>query len=167
MPTFSTDPRERASEERCVADVERYGLHVLKIGAEVDSPTFAYSVGLYHTFGHPELIILGLDLDVMHRLLNDVAAALRAGRRYSAGDVSDEFVEGYPVTFRTVPRRQYAAYLGWANWFHGGLEYPVLQMIYPDRERRWPWEEGVSDGFRRNQPVLENEPVPAWARRSV
>lgn len=151
-------------EEKCVADVQRYGLHVLKVGAEEDSPTFAYSVGLYHTFAHPEIIMLGLGLDTMHRILNLVADALREGRRYAPGDVTDEFLEGYDVTFRTVPERQYAPYLGWANWFHGGFGYPVLQMIYPDRERRWPWEDGVTEWFRRNQPILEQEPVPAWAR---
>jgi hypothetical protein len=144
--------------------VERYGLHVLKVGAEADSPTFAYTVGLYRTFGHPEIIMLGLGLDLMHRLLNDVAASLREGRRYAAGDVSDEFLDDHDVTFRAVPERHYRAYLGWANWFHDGVAYPVLQLIYPDRERRWPWEAGVPDGFRRNQPVLEHEPVPAWAR---
>jgi len=167
MPTFSMDPRERAFEERCVADVERYGLHVLEVGAEEDSPAFAYTVGLHRTFAHPELIILGLGLDTMHQLLNDVAAALRAGRRFAAGDVTDEFLEGYDVTFRTVPERHYRPYLGWANWFNGGRAYPALQMVYPDRARRWPWEPGVADDFRRNQPVLETEPVPAWARDAV
>ena len=164
MPTFSDNPRERAAEERCVADVERYGLHVLKVGAEDDSPAFAYTVGLYRTFAHPEVIILGLDLDPMHQILNEVAAELRRGARFAPGDVSDAFLEGYDVTFRAVPERQYRAYLGWANWFNGGVRYPALQLIYPDRERRWPWEEGVSAGFRQNQPVLDDEPVPAWAR---
>ena len=167
MPTFSHDPRERAAEERCVADVERYGLHVLEVGAEEDSPTFAYTVGLCHTFGHPEDIILGLDLDVMHELLNGVAAELRRGARFAPGAVSDALLEGYDVAFRAVPERHYRAYLGWANWFNGGTAYPVLQMIYPDRERRWPWDPGVADGFRWNQPVLETEPVPEWARDAV
>lgn len=167
MPKYSRDTRERALEERCVADVEQYGLHVIKVGEEDDSPTFAYTVGLHHTFGHPEVIMVGLGLDMMHHVLNDLADSLREGRRYSPGDVSDEFLEGYPVTFRTVPERQYDAYLGWANWFNDDRAYPAMQMIYPDRERRWPWDEGTSEGFRQNQPVLELEPVPEWARDSL
>lgn len=166
MPNFSRDPHERALEERCVADVEQYGLHVLKIGAEADSPTFAYTVGLYRTFGHAEVIMLGLGLDMMHQVLNDLADSLRKGRRYAPGDVSDEFLEGYPVTFRTVPEWHYDPYLGWANWFNEGHDYPAIQMIYPDRERRWPWDKGASEGFRQNQPVLEVEPIPEWARDS-
>lgn len=167
MPPFFHHSRERAAEARCVADVERYGLHVIKVGAEDDSPAFAYTVGLYHTFAHPEVIILGLDLDVMHELLNGVAVELRGGARFTPGAVSDAFLEGYDVTFRAVPERQYRPYLGWANWFNEGLAYPTLQMVYPDREHRWPWEPGVAEDFRRNQPVLEAEPVPPWARDAV
>lgn len=164
MPHFSSDPRERTSEEKCAADVAQYGLHIIRVAAEEDSPEFAYSVGLYHTFAHPEVIMLGLRSETMHRLLNDVATALRAGRRFAAGDVSDAFLEGYDVTFRLVPADSYEPYLGWANWFNEGRDYPALQMVYPDREHRWPWEPGVAESFRANQPVLEREPVPAWAR---
>ena len=164
MPTLSDDPRERAAEERCVADVDRHGLHILMVGAEEDSPAFAYTVGLHRTFAHPEVIVFGLSFELMQQLLNDVAAELRRGVRFAPGDVTDALLRGYDVMFRTVPARQYPAYLGWANWFNDGHDYPALQLIYPDRERRWPWETGVSEGFRRNQPVLQDEPVPAWAR---
>ena len=164
MPTFSADPQERALEERCVADVEQYGLHVIKVSAEPDSPAFAYTVGLCRTFGHPEVIMFGLGLDTMHQLLNDLADAIREGYRFDSGDVSDRLLDGYDVTFRTVPERQYAAYLGWAIWFNDGHEFPALQMIYPDRERRWPWADGVAEGFRLNQPLLERAPFPSWAR---
>ena len=164
MPTFSADPEERALEERCVADVAEYWLHVVEVSAEADSPAFAYTVGLCRTFGRPEVIMFGLGLHTMRRLLNDLADSLREGHAFDAGDVSDRLLDGYDVTFRTVPKRQYAAYLGWANWFNDGHEYPTLQMIYPDRERRWPWTDGVAESFRRNQPVLEREPIPPWAR---
>lgn len=40
----------------------------------------------------------------------------------------------------------------------------AVQMIYPDRHGRWPWDEGVSDAFRHQQPVLETDPVPEWAK---
>ena len=147
-----------------MADVAQYGLHVIKVSAESDSPTFAYTVGLYRTFGHPEVIMLGLGLDTMHQLLNDLADAVRQGHRFATGEVSDRLLDGYDVTFHTVPERQNAAYLGWAIWFNDGHDFPTLQMIYPDRERRWPWDDGVADGFRVNQPVLEREPIPPWAR---
>ena len=127
-------------------------------------PDFAYSVGMFRTLAHPEIILFGLPLDVMHRLINDVGELVRGGARCVAGQVSREFLEGYDVTFRTVPAFQYAGHLGWANWLYGGDSYPGLQMVYPDRERRWPWDAGTAAGFRDGQPILADIGVPAWAR---
>ena len=157
---------ERAFEAQLRANVERHGWSVLRVGvpAGEEGPEFAYSVGMWATFRHPELIIVGLPLESAHAIINDVGEAIRGGRVFHAGDVADdEFLEGYAVTFRDVPTRQYEFYLGWANWFYRGDDFPCLQLIYPDRERRWPWAEGVASGFREWQPVLAEAPPPTWA----
>lgn len=166
MPKLSDNPRTRAAEEKCIADVERYGLHILNVMPDDAGPGFAYTVGLYRSFGHPEVIIVGLRREVMHDVLNELAACVRAGRRYEPAVESDEFLEGYTCTFRAVQSRLYDAYLGWANWFYERTPYPAVQLVYPDRENRWPWDAGVSEGFRRNQPDLATEDVPEWARGS-
>ena len=150
-------------EAQTLADVDRFGWSVLKVSNDA-GPDFAYSVGMFRTLGHPEILLFGLPLDVMHRLINDVGEQVRAGTRYVAGQVTDEFLEGYEVTFRAVPAFQYEGHLGWANWLYGGTNYPALQLVYPDRHRRWPWDAGVERGFRENQPILADIDVPSWAR---
>jgi hypothetical protein len=145
-------------------DIAEYGWSVMKVAADGSDPNFAYSIGMERTLGHPEIIIVGLPLDIAHRLINDVGEAVKNGKRYSAGAVSDEFLEGFDVTFRHVPEYQYRAYLGWGSRVYGGHGFRVLQMIYPDKQRRWPWQDGVSPGFRADQPVLADEPEPPWSR---
>ena len=147
------------------ADIAAHGWIVMKIEEDASGPGFAYSIGLYGAFGHPEVIIVGLPTDVAHQLINDLGRAVRdEGRRFAAGAVSDEFLEGYAVTFRAVPEYQYAAYLGHGCRVYEQQPFPVLQMIYPDRDGRWPWQDGVTESFRANQPVLADEPLPDWAR---
>ena len=107
--------------------------------------------------------MFGLSLDIMHRLINDVEDAVRGGARFVAGQVSDEFLTGYEVTFRSVPAFQYAGHLGWANWLYKNDQFPVLQMIYPDRKHRWPWEPGVTEVFRAGQPILADISTPPLA----
>jgi hypothetical protein len=137
----------------------------MRVSADPPGPDFAYSIGLYEHFRHAEVIIVGLPLDIAHQIINDLGAAVRRGERYVAGATSEEFLEGYSVTFRAVPQYQYDAYLGWARRYYGDeVLFPVLQMIYPDRESRWPWQEGVAAGFRENQPVLADQAEPPWAR---
>ena len=146
------------------ADVATYGWTVMRVTADGPGPDFAYSIGMVQTLDHPEMLIVGLPLDTAHRLINDVGASIKSGQRYSAGEISDEFLEGYAVTFRAVPKHQYAAYLGWGMRYYGDDSFPVLQFVYPDRQHRWPWQVGVTPEFRANQPILADESEPPWAR---
>jgi hypothetical protein len=78
-------------------------------------PAFAYTVGLHHSFGHPELIVVGLPLDVGHSVLNVAGESIRRGVRYSEGVQFDDFLENRPCVFRRMPESQYRNYLGWAR----------------------------------------------------
>jgi len=154
---------DRVAEFR--ADVATYGWIVIKVSANAaPDPDFAYSIGLFQSFGHPEVILVGLPLEIAHTIINDVGGAIRAGGRFTAGSVSEQFLEGYNVTFRTVPVYQYGAYLGWGCRYYANEPFPVLQLIFPDRSGRWPWHEAVDPGFRAAQPVLADEPEPPWSR---
>ena len=156
---------ERVGE--LAADVATHGWIVMRISADSPGPDFAYSIGLVRTYGHPEIIIVGLPMDVAHQIINDVGAAVRDGTRFKAGETSDAFFNGYDVTFRAVPEYQYGAYLGWGRRFYGNSEFPVLQLVYPDPDGRWPWQEAVTPEFRELQPVLADEPEPLWARQAA
>lgn len=114
-------------EEGLAASVATHGWVVMRVSANGDGPDFAYSIGMVRTLGHPEIIIVGLPHDRAHRIINDVGAAARRGERFTAGDVSDEFLSGgYRVTFRAVPAYQYGAYLGIGMRFYGDESFPVL-----------------------------------------
>ena len=145
-------------EQKVLDDVQRYGLHIVNVLDEGDIPGFAYTVGLHHTFRHPEILVYGLPQKSAHGILNDLADNLRAGKRYVAGGTYDDLVEGYSCTFRVVPAVHYPEHLGWAFWFNETIDFPTLQLVYPDKEGRWPWQEGVSEGFRRRQIVLADSP---------
>lgn len=166
MPHLSDDPKERASEDKCLADIEQYGLHVMKVMGDKDWPEFTYSVGLYHNFEVPEIIILGLRSDLAHWILNELADRARRGERFQAGDTLEGLLDGFPVQLRTVRKEQIEPHSGWALWFYDGRPFPVLQLVWPTTSGVWPWENPASDDFRKRQPLLETADVPAWALRA-
>ena len=43
--------------------------------------------------------------------------------------------------------------MGWAVWYYGGSEFPVLQAIYPDLNNRFPEDAGFDAAFQ--QPLLQ------------
>ena len=146
------------AEEKVLSDVQDYGWHVVKVLEEGDSPEFAYSIGLFRSFQHPEIFIYGLPSERAHLIINEAGEHIRSGRRFFAGQTSDELLEGYSVMFRAIPPSQYREHLGWASWFYDYADFPALQLVYPDRDGRWPWQSGTSEGFRRVQLVLADVP---------
>ena len=144
------------TDDALIADVEQHKWVVLKITPE-HAAEYAYSVGLQKSFGHPELVVVGLDDETMQELINDIGDAIESGKTFRDGDVSSDFLEGYDVTFRAVPASLHATRFAWAERYYGASGYSLLQVVYPDRNRHWPWDAGVAADFKAGQPVLSDE----------
>lgn len=140
-------------------DIDTYGLHVITVLGDDEGPGFAYSIGLYRTLGHPEVIIFGLARSDLHGAVNRVADEVRRGRRFGEGDSSDEVLEGYPVTFRGVAVEFYDEYLGQAIRYYGGTAFPAIQGFWPDGGGRFPWQPGYGYGADEPQPQLQHSPL--------
>ena len=138
-----------------VAGIEEHGWRVVLIPEDEEGPGFAYSVGLFRTFGHPEIILLGLDLDLMHGLIDNMGEDVRNGASFTPGRRVEDVLEGYPVEFREVSRRRYRDYLGYAGWFYGDEDFPVVQCVWPDMEGRFPDDPDAPDSLREAQPLLQ------------
>lgn len=53
-------------------DIVKYGFEVIMVPQTNYLPSFAYTVGLWKSYKHPELISLGLPIDILHSILNTV-----------------------------------------------------------------------------------------------
>ena len=126
----------------------------MKVLPEDNNPGWAYSIGLYHTFHQPEIIVFGLGGDTMHQLINNVADRMRSGVAFHDGKSDDELLNGYSCVFRSVPGVWHDATVGFAQWFYAAADFPVLQLFWPDRGGSFPWEEQCESGIRALQPRL-------------
>ena len=140
-----------------IQNVQRDGLHVVGVYGERFCPPFAYSVGLYQTFGQPEIFIIGLsDVNLGPAVIKDIGRLIRKGVKFADGTESDQIIKRHPCAFREVLKEFYPLYFGFANWYYRGWNYPVLQCVYPDHEGRFPWQPGASPELRAQQPVLSS-----------
>lgn len=147
-----------AGDLRALADVAEIGWHVIQVDG--GGASHAFTVGLFRSFDHPEVVLFGLGAELREAALDRVGARVRSGERFEDGGVAAGILPDRAVTFRTVSRRHYLAYLGYAGWFHGGPRFPALQAIWPDGEGRFPWERWFPHALREVQPILA-EPEPA------
>jgi Domain of unknown function (DUF4262) len=109
---------------------------------------WVYTIGLIETFGNPELVITGGDLQQSAALLNEIGERISRGLHVDVGDILD--LDGYVVEFGEV----HASYLAhglcasWERCYAQLGERPgplrVLQVVVPltqwcdhcDRKRR-------------------------------
>ncbi len=155
-PAVPVDPPEPADEHdrKLLADVERHGWHVLAVEEDDEGPAFAYSVGLFRSFGHPEVIVFGLAVPVLHRIVNAVGEVVRSAKKFEHLDESGDVLDGYNVAFRTVERKRYADFLGYACWFYRNEDFPALQCVWPDSRHWYPWHPASDPTLARRQPLM-------------
>jgi hypothetical protein len=150
------DPRCEGTDddEKILADVAEYGWHVVKILETDETPGWAFSIGLYQNFNHPEVIVFGLNADLMHFVINSIGDDVRSGKSYEVDCEYADLIDAYCCTFKVVNPVWYSHFLGYANWFYKNREYPVLQCIWPDRNSRYPWEPEFNPNWLWAQPLL-------------
>jgi hypothetical protein len=148
------DPRCNVSDQRILDDVAQYGWHVIKVIELADSPGWAYSIGLYRTFNHPEIVVFGLNADLMHSIINFIGNDVRSGKRFEEDKHYPDLIEAYSCTFKPVSVIWHYPFLGYADWFYNGPDYPVLQCIWPDKKSLYPWVACFNPDWAYAQPLL-------------
>ena len=104
-------------------------------------PDFAYSIGLFHTLGHPEIILFGLPIDVCMRAVNRDRLDIRDGKRFQPMAVYDHILTPpHSCCFREVDRKHYHGHVGYALWFYETDPFPLMQCFWSDENGRFPWD---------------------------
>lgn len=147
-----------AIEKKLRADVQEHGCSVMNVAAEGKHPPHSYSIGIFATWRHPEVVIVGLPADRARAFINFLVDDIREGVTFEAGSRYDHVIDGYEVTFVKVDQTHYQDHFGRAIDFYGSTEFPVLQMVWPDRKRAFPWQPKSDPAIRKLQPVLTANP---------
>jgi hypothetical protein len=152
---FTLPEPEDESDRTLLSDIEKYGWHAVGVAEEANSPQFTFSVGLYYRHTHPEILIMGLKQSIAHSLICSIVDRVREGGKFEAGQLDTELAS-FPCTFVPVHPQHYSEYLGYGMWFYRSLptQFPVLQLIWPDKGGLFPWQSGYDSRFYQLQRVL-------------
>jgi hypothetical protein len=157
---IALDRADDKHELKAVEDVRNHGVHILHVfDAEGDAPEFSYTVGLWHTHGHPEILISGLKESLRQSLLNHLNRMISEGREFKDGQSYTDVIDDYRCYFQEFPKNQYQAYLGWDIWFYGGDEFEAVQMLWPSIHHVYPWDENADEFLKKAQEILTRIPT--------
>ena len=67
-----------------------------------------------------------------------------------------DFLGDYDVRLLTVDKGWYSYYLGYAIWFNQGKNFPALQIVWPDKQALFPWQQGFNPAWLAGQPLLDS-----------
>lgn len=135
-----------------------------------EAPAFAYTIGLGHRVGHPELLMSGLDHRLMHGCLNGIAQRIMDGLRLTPGDALEDVLAGVPVAVEQVTDLALAETVTWSGWFHR-RKPEALAIVWPDRNGVFGWQPGAPAILDDLQPTAWRVPIdhtgglatdPAW-----
>jgi hypothetical protein len=114
-------------------DVDRSAGERVRTWRVVREAGWAYSLGLWRGFGHPEIAIFGW-APRRWGLVNVVAELVSAGVVLRPGSRVDDVLLGGAVEVRRIDG-------SWFDLLFGDRESPeFLQVVWPDQDGRYPWE---------------------------
>lgn len=143
---------------RAKADIARVGWHIVLVEGE-DTPGFLYTVGLWQSYQHPELLIVapGKEASGFAANISELGKRVAGGEVLAANVPIDKAFAKFDGVAREIHKNWRPRYFGVAEGVYEGREYPALQVFWPDRQSRYPWESQADSKIFSAQPLLDQE----------
>jgi len=99
--------------------------------------------------------VFGLKTDVQAAILNHACDLMKAGEVLQTGKLYRGFLEGYSIQFIEADKDYYQNYVGYGGWYYGSWEFPLWQVVWPDKQQLFPCEHGFNPAWKFKQPLLD------------
>lgn len=142
-------------------DIEETGYTVAAITGDVSGCDWAYSVGLHHSFGRPELIVVGIDAPLAGAVVQALADKVAGGAELRSG--GEAAIGPMRLRFREVDD----LFCSQGDWFNLGREitaewgerWPAtLQVVWADAGGTFPDRSDDPAWFLRQPLLVRREP---------
>ncbi|MFV1884067.1 MAG: DUF4262 domain-containing protein [Balneola sp.] len=152
--TIDHKKHDKEAEEFIIRSVKDFGWSIQFFEEENELPSFAYTIGLFEKYKHPEIIAFGLPVNTLIQILNIAGELVKGGKKLKPGKQYEEFLEGFNSTFLAVDKKEFGNYFGYAMWFYDYKEFDAIQYIWPDNSGKYPWQDSFEEIILNKQPLL-------------
>lgn len=147
--------REAGRRTKMLTDIRSHGYHKVGVFSEDEEESeFAYTVGMFHTYRHPELVVFGMSVEEEFAILDRVRDLVADGATFSHESKSTDVLSGSSVIFLDVSREEYDEYLVQAENFYRSDDFPALLISWPNAEGIFPWEIAAPGWLTQKQPAV-------------
>ena len=105
----------------------------------------------------------------MNAMLNHACELIKQGITFEPNKPYQGFLKDYEIQFLKVTESFYADYVGYAGWFYdNSFDFPLLQIVWPDKQHKFPWDNDFNPKWRFRQPLLDrNTDFKFYEERSL
>lgn len=133
--------------------IEEHDWAVITVGSGSGNPQFSYTIGLA-AMNHPELIIAGISPQISHRLFTDAYNRIKnenlclvdGSTLTDLATMETRFVKVSDAGKKTMMVQAYNHYDSW--------NFEALQLVWPDVEGNFPWDDDFNEEFKAVQPII-------------
>jgi uncharacterized protein YbdZ (MbtH family) len=154
LPQLSK-PAGQGAIDKAKADILKFGWHVVAVRGQ-GGPGFLFTIGLWKSYKHPEILLFAPSEDPSGALKPFTALVKRvaAGETLKSGEVLGKAFKDHDGAVRDVLPQWFPSFLGTAGGVYGNWDFPVVQLYWPDKAGRFPWQSGFDPRLFSFQPVL-------------
>jgi hypothetical protein len=149
-------------------DIASEGWHCHLVPRRGSMAPYAYSVGLYQAYRHPELVIFGQDPHTARRVLNRAVLAIRHGEGLDLSRPSEALMDGCQCRFVALRVSAADRRLDVCRWYYGGVDFPAYEIVWSQAapQPRQPGQMGSPPARRVSAaPQMRSQGVPRVIRR--
>lgn len=144
-----------SEDKKLFEDIEKYGLHILFVSSSNYLPSFGYTVGLYKTYNHPEIICFGISERATQAVMNNISDLLKSGKKVRLNKTYYDFFHNVQAQFIEVDMSYIQNYFGYDIWLYETINFPAIQLVWADRQNNFPWDKNYDTEFKYRQPLLD------------
>jgi hypothetical protein len=139
--------------------IETNGWALEPVAPRTDSdppvPAYAYTIGVPALTGFPEIAVFGLTPVAANGLVGLVIDAVRGGTEIPVGvELVGLLDNELRCAFAPVDLEAAGDLFATARAWYRGESYPIVQLVYPDRNGFMPYEPGFDQRMRFAQPLV-------------
>jgi Domain of unknown function (DUF4262) len=139
--------------------IETTGWALESVAARTDveppNPSYTYTIGVPAAVGFPEVAVFGLTPVAAKGLLTLVADARRGGTEIPLGvELVGLLDNELRCLFAPVELDTWAPLFETATSWYRGIDFDLVQMVFPDRNGFMPYEPGYDERLRLAHPII-------------
>ena len=151
-------------EQNFVAHIREHGWFRTRVFGDEEGPGFSYTTGFSVHLNRPELMTFGMKNEIAHDLFWGLFRYAEQGNILPIGSRTGDAFSNLPAYAFHVSKKYYPDFLGWSRWFYGGDDFACLQIVWPDRAGKFPWEVGFDPKF---QGLQKDMTELGWANEII